>query len=188
VLLYNDNYMMSNNWVEEVLDRYHLRNEYTQQRALTVWSDVAGDRIARLARAVRFQAGVLWVEVSSPSVAQELSYLKESYRVRLNDLLAHETVCNIRFIPGRFEHEQTCVRVKLTETDREESRSLFQEVQDSTLRHAFERLYLTLLQREKALLQSGGKRCPRCGVAFMGREENCAGCRIGGIADTKGKD
>ncbi len=188
MLFYNNNYVMSNNWVEEVLDRYRLRDEYTQQRALTVWDDVAGNRIARLTRAIRFQAGVLWVEVSSPAVAQELSYLKDAYRVRLNELLPQETVQNIRFIPGRFEQERTCVSVRLSETDLEESRSLFQEVEDSVLRQAFERLYLTLLKREKALLQSGGKRCPRCGVAFVGREENCAGCRIGGIADTKGKD
>ena len=179
---------MSKNWVEEVLGRYRLESEYAQQRVLTFWEEVAGNRIVRFTRAVRFQSGILWVEVSSPAVAQELSYLKEEYRCRLNGLLPEETVCNIRFIPGRFDQERIHVKVELCEEDFQESRSLFQEVQDDALRRSFERLYLTLLRRERSLLQSGGVQCPRCGVVFVGKGETCPGCRAGGIADTKGKD
>jgi len=179
---------MSNNWVEEVLGRYRLEDEYAQQRTLVLWEEVAGPRIVRFTRAVRFQAGTLWVEVSSPAVAQELSYLKEEYRCRLNDLLPEGTVCGIRFIPGQFDQERIRVKVELREEDFKESRSLFQEVQDDVLRRSFERLYLTLLRRERSLLQSGGKPCPRCGVVFVGEKESCPGCRAGGIADTKGKD
>jgi hypothetical protein len=179
---------MSTNWVEEVLERYRLKEAYADQRALALWEEIVGTRIARLTRAVRCSSGTLWVEVSSPAVAQELSYLKEEYQHRLNNLLAKETVSGIRFIPGRFDHERVPVEVRLSEEDISESRSLFQEVEDEALRLSFEELYLTLLKRERSLLQSGGRRCPQCGVAFTGEGESCPGCRMSGIADTKGKD
>ena len=179
---------MSTNWVEEVLSRYCLEREYSQQRALVLWEEAVGTNVARFTRAVRLSLGTLWVEVSSPAVAQELSYLKDEYRRRLNDLLLAETVHDIRLVPGRFVQESLPVKVDLSDEDVSESMALFQDIADATLRQSFERLYLTVLKRERSLLRSGGRQCPRCGVIFAGVEESCPGCRMGGIAEKKGTD
>lgn len=166
------------NWVEEVLRRYNLGKDYSQQRALVLWEEVVGERIARLTRAERFAGKTLWVAVASSTVAQELSFFKDHYIERINGLLGEEILHEIRFVPGRFESAVQRRPVKLSATDREAAHSLFSQLTDPRLRRSFERLYLTLREREAALLASGARGCPHCGVVFTEPGEICPGCRF----------
>jgi hypothetical protein len=176
------------NWVEEVLRKYRLEETYAVQRVLAEWPAIAGERIARLSRALRLFEDTLWVETSSPSVAHELSFLEVEYTRRINELLGENVVRAIRFVPGYFSPEPTRKEIDLSAEDRERAKSLFREIKEERLRRSFERLYLTTLAREKSLLSCGGKRCPACGAAFTGVEEVCPCCRLGGIARTQGVD
>ncbi|MCK4600106.1 DUF721 domain-containing protein [Candidatus Bipolaricaulota bacterium] len=176
------------NWTEEVLRKCNLWKDYSQQRALLFWEDVVGERIARLTRAERFTAGTLVVNVTSSTVAQELSFFKERYIERINELLGEGILREIRFVPGRFEKTVPRKLGGPSASDREAARATFSQLMDPQLRRSFERLYLALLQREKALLAGGAKRCLRCGVVFRGQGETCPGCRFGGIEDTQRTD
>lgn len=179
---------MFSHWVEHVLERYQLGEEYSRQRVLLLWRGVVGEKIAKLSRALRLCGTTLWIEVSSPTVAQELSYLKDEYVRRLNERLGEETVNSIRFVPGLFPVQLEKTDVQISEDDRRQARVLFENLSEASLRDSFVELYLTLLRRERTLLASGGTRCSSCGVVFTGEGHRCAGCRLGGIADPKRKD
>ena len=176
------------NWVEEVLRRYNLHQEYSCQRVLVLWDTVVGEQTARVSRADRFANGTLWVSTSSSTVAHELSFFASRYVDRLNSLLGTQTVRNLRFVPGHFDRPTPIKRPPVSVDDREEAQRQFSAVADPTLRRLFERLYLTSRQREAALLAAGGRRCPRCGVVFVGEEGSCPGCRFDEIETEKRTD
>ena len=171
------------NWVEELLCRYNLGKEYAHQRVLLLWRKLVGPQLLPLTRAERFKDGILIISVSSSTIAQELSFFEGQYVKRINELYGEELVHKIRFIPGRFEEDTPKKTVALRQTDLEEAHKLFSHLEDPQLQHSFERLYLTLRQREEVLLASGAKRCPRCGTVFTESGKICPGCRFGGIAD-----
>ena len=168
------------NWVDGVLRSYNLWEKYRQQRVLLFWEKAVGAQIVQVSRPERFSDGTLWIAVSSPTVAQELSFFEARYIKRINDLSGEEVLRKIRFIPGRFGKAAPRKRAALSAADHEEARGLFSALPDPELRKAFERLYLTLRKRETDLLLAGAKRCPRCGVVFSGGQEACPGCRFEG--------
>lgn len=167
-------------WVDGVLRRYNLWEQYRQQRVLLFWEKVVGSQISQVSRSERFSDGTLWISVSSPTVAQELSFFEARYIERINDLLGEEVLRRIRFVPGQFGKVAPRKRATLSAADHKEARRLFSALPDPGLRKAFEQLYLTLRKREVDLLLAGGKRCPRCGAVFTGGQEACPGCRFEG--------
>lgn len=180
---------MSKHWVEEVLCRYNLLKAFSEQAALEIWSDIAGERIAKLTRAERFANGVLYIAVVSSTVAQELSFLKPRYIDALNGRLEETHVKEIRFIPGHFKSAPSMRLAKPSSSvDREAAQRLFSHIDDPVLRASFERLYLTLREREEHLLAEGGKRCPSCGVVFRDIGDRCPGCRFDHIEEEQVTD
>ncbi len=173
------------NWVREVLQRYNLGKEFDRYRVLSLWATVAGEQIGRLTEAVHFRSGRLTVAVSSPSVAQELSFLRERYVARINELFGEEVVKEIRFVPGKIAASRRIPRVPLSPAHQAEAQALFRGLPNRELQRSFEHLYLTLRQREESLIAAGGKRCPRCGVVFFGEGELCPGCRFDPVAGGK---
>jgi len=176
------------NWVREVLRRYKLEEEFDQQQVILLWPKVAGRQLSRLTRVKEFRGGILTIEVSAPTVAQELSLLTDKYIARINELFGAPAVEKIRFVPGRFPVARPIKRVPLDPVYRAEAKEIFRDVPDPRLRGSFERLYLTLCQREDSLLAAGAKRCPRCGVVFFGDGKLCPGCRFDQFAEDKPKD
>jgi predicted Zn-ribbon and HTH transcriptional regulator len=168
--------------IKQLFKRYKLWNTYQEQRALILWPQVTGNKIGRLTCARRLSRGTLLVEVSSTTVAQELAFLEEQYRTRLNDLLGKHVVERIRFTPGHFPRPRVRKSISVSPEDRKNAKALFSQLEDRKLRDSFERLYLSLRQREQELLASGGKRCPRCGAVFNGDGDICPGCRFDEIA------
>jgi len=166
-------------WVDVVLQRYNLWETYRHQRVLLFWERVVGSQTAQVSRAERFSDGTLWIAVSSPTVAQELSFFEARYIERINDLSGKEVLRRIRFIPGQFRKAIPRKRATLSAADYEEAHKLFSSLGDPKLRESFERLLLTLRKREAVLLSAGGKRCPHCGVVFIGEQETCPGCCFG---------
>ena len=176
------------NWVREVLQRYNLEENFDSQRVLLLWPKVAGKQMCQLTQAKNFRDGTLTVEVSSSTVAQELSLLTDKYISQINTLFGSVTVKRIRFIPGQVTVKRAITRVALDPTHRAEAKEIFRDVHDRRLRGSFERLYLTLCQREDSLLAAGAKRCVRCGAVFFGDGDLCPGCRFDQFADIRPKD
>jgi predicted nucleic acid-binding Zn ribbon protein len=69
-------------------------------RVWTFWSDEVGETIAGHAHPVALRAGVLTVSVDSPTWMQELQFLKETLRERLNARLGQALIDDIYFVSG----------------------------------------------------------------------------------------
>ena len=170
---------MTRHWVEEIFQRYNLLRSFSEQAILSLWTQIVGARISKLSQAERFTNGVLYVNVVSSTVAHELSFLEPRYVTALNARLEADRVKEIRFVPGYFETPSRRNAVQpLSKRDYETARSLFIHLDNPDLRSSFERLYLTLREREEHLLASGGRRCPSCGTVFRDTGTLCPGCRF----------
>ncbi len=66
----------------------------------TFWNDEVGEGIARRAQPSRFRNGILFVTVATQSWMQELQFMKEKIRDRLNARLGAELVRDIFFVSG----------------------------------------------------------------------------------------
>ena len=176
------------NWVEEVLQKCNLSDEYRKQRATVIWEEAVGSNVAAFTEAKTYTNGTLVVAVSSSTAAHELSFLKGQYIEKLNASLGEKTVSDIRFVPGNPVTKKSRRECKLSEAERESASELFAHLRDKDLRNSFERLYLTLKRREKCMLAIGGRRCSACGVVFYGSGDICPGCRFGGVEDVDESD
>ena len=70
-------------------------------RAVTDWPLVAGDRIARHARATSFRDGELTVEVEGSAWMHELAFLKRELVRNLNRHLGDDVIRDVRLVPAR---------------------------------------------------------------------------------------
>jgi predicted nucleic acid-binding Zn ribbon protein len=90
------------NILERVLKSLELGQKMAEVRALSVWPEAAGPRVAANTRAVSVVRGRMLVETKSPVWAQECLLLKERIREKLNRLVGSEAVKDITFKVGSF--------------------------------------------------------------------------------------
>jgi predicted nucleic acid-binding Zn ribbon protein len=89
--------------LQELLARLRLTEPMVGWKAVEVWPEVVGDRVAARARAVAFRDGSLVVEVDSSTWMNELTYLKRRMIVDLNRRLGAEVVRDLRLQPASGE-------------------------------------------------------------------------------------
>ena len=70
-------------------------------RAVSEWPALAGERIARHARATGFRDGVLTVEVEGSAWMHELGFLKRDLVQRANVHIGAQIVREVRFVLAR---------------------------------------------------------------------------------------
>jgi len=70
-------------------------------QAVTEWPAVAGERIAKHARAISFRDGSLTVEVEGSAWMQELGFLERDLVHKLNRHLGKDIVRDVRWVPAR---------------------------------------------------------------------------------------
>ena len=85
----------------EILQRRGLEPTLAGWRAVEEWPGVVGPRIASRSRAVRFQDGVLLVEVDGSAWMHELGFLKRDILKRLGERLGAKAVRELRFVLTR---------------------------------------------------------------------------------------
>lgn len=74
-------------------------------RAWEVWSEVVGPANARGAQPTKFRSGKLFVTVFHPALMQELQFVKERIRRRLNQRIGAEVITHIYFGRGPIRQE-----------------------------------------------------------------------------------
>jgi hypothetical protein len=93
--------------VEDVLQRVLQRVDPDKQlhahTIWTFWDDEVGPTIARRAQPARFRNGILFVTVATHSWMQELQFVKDELRERLNQRLGSDLVRDIFFHTGTVE-------------------------------------------------------------------------------------
>jgi len=70
----------------------------SEQKAVELWPSVAGEGISAVSRAVGINDGVLTVRVRNSVWRNELVYLADEIRARLNGELGRELVKKIKFL------------------------------------------------------------------------------------------
>ena len=84
----------------DVLKRVDPEQQMRTYSIWTFWAEEVGDLIARRAQPSGFRNGILFVTVATQSWMQELQFMKEKVRERLNTRLGAELVRDIFFVSG----------------------------------------------------------------------------------------
>jgi predicted nucleic acid-binding Zn ribbon protein len=77
-----------------------LEKRLLERRVIENWPELAGPDIARFAKAMRVQRGILYLKVESAAWSQELLFLKPKILERVNERFGSGLVRDIR-ITGR---------------------------------------------------------------------------------------
>lgn len=88
------------NVLADLVQRLELRERLREHEVWNVWSEVVGDLLASKAEPSRIEDGKLFVRVSNSTWMQELQYLKDDVKKRLNQRLGAPVVRDIFLVLG----------------------------------------------------------------------------------------
>lgn len=89
--------------LRQVLQRIDPERRLAVYRVWVFWEDVVGAAVAARAQPASFRDGVLSVRVGGAAWMQELQFMKEEVRERLNARLGAELIRDIYFVSGVVE-------------------------------------------------------------------------------------
>lgn len=75
---------------------YGLEEKYQASRIVYLWEQIMGSIVARETTHLSVEAGVLQVSVRSAALRQELFYMREQIRARLNEEVGAQFIRYIR--------------------------------------------------------------------------------------------
>ena len=75
-----------------------LSSGVDQQKAIEVWEEVVGKKIAENTEAVSVEHGVLFIRAGSPSWSQELQLKKKQILLKVNNKIGNKIITDLRFI------------------------------------------------------------------------------------------
>lgn len=84
--------------LDGIMDSRCLRSRLTQRRAVSLWSQVAGQAVAERASAVDIDRGTLQIRCTIPALRQEILISSGVLIARINELCGAEVVTHIRFV------------------------------------------------------------------------------------------
>ena len=111
-------------------------------RLWTFWEREVGEAIAARAQPASYRAGVLAVRVSSAAWMQELQFMKEEIRERLNARLGADLVRDIYFVSGSASEPKPAARSRqpVAATEKEAEPITMPQLRDPRLAEVFERI------------------------------------------------
>lgn len=89
--------------LRHVLQRIDPDRRLPAYRVWTFWEEEVGATMAAHAQPAAFRDGVLSVRVDGAAWMQELQFMKEDVRQRLNARLGAELIRDVYFVSGRIE-------------------------------------------------------------------------------------
>jgi predicted nucleic acid-binding Zn ribbon protein len=84
--------------IDKMLRRYGIDNAIAQNKALNVWNEVVGAKVAKNTQPEKVEHGVIIVKVSTPTWRQELFFQKNEIVDKINDKIGKIAIRDIRFI------------------------------------------------------------------------------------------
>lgn len=167
---------MSTSWMDLLSHRWG--EGWKAQEAVWRWRAVVGESLAKLARALYVEDGVLHIAAVSPVVANELRLWSREILARLAVLAPESHVRALRFQivaePGEVAAEAAAV----TALELNQAEEIIPENLSPSLRTRLVRLLAQAFAQERVILANGGRRCPACGAAFFGEGDRCPLCRL----------
>ena len=150
---------------------------WEEQEAVRRWREAVGESLAKLARPLYVERGVLHIAVASPVVAQELQLWSKELLARLAAIAPQSKVQALRFVIVPERRQEEMEPPEPTPKELNQAEDLVPMDLPSELRAKFVRISAQALAQEAEILRRGGHRCPRCGVAFLGAERECPLCK-----------
>lgn len=90
----------------DIVDRLEFRERLREHAVWNVWSEVVGKLLASKAEPARIEDGKLFIRVSSSTWMQELQFLKDEIRTRLNHRLGAPIVRDIYLLLGAAKRRE----------------------------------------------------------------------------------
>jgi len=84
----------------DLIDRLEFRERLREHDVWNVWAEVVGPLLASKADPLRIEDGKLFIRVSNSTWMQELQFLKDELRTRLNHRLGRNVVRDIFLVLG----------------------------------------------------------------------------------------
>lgn len=84
----------------DLIDRLEFRERLREHDVWNVWAEVVGPLLASKADPLRIEDGKLFIRVSNSTWMQELQFLKDELRTRLNHRLGGNVVRDIFLVLG----------------------------------------------------------------------------------------
>ncbi|MBE9504532.1 MAG: DUF721 domain-containing protein [Proteobacteria bacterium] len=128
-------------------------------KAMDLWDSVVGEKIASRTEPFALRDGVLKVYVSDHGWLQELQFLKEEIKDKLNEALGKDSIENLYFKLGTVkEKEKEAVepslseqlkKVTLTKKEKEEISALVDKVENKEIKEAIKKVLTKEAKRKK---------------------------------------
>ena len=83
--------------IRNAVEKLGLTTKFQEQRAMSLWPQIAGEQIASVTEAYSIHHGELLVSVQHATWRHHLMLQRENFRQQLNDVLGSDVVRLIRF-------------------------------------------------------------------------------------------
>ncbi|MEE0992060.1 MAG: DUF721 domain-containing protein [Bacteroidales bacterium] len=83
------------NILQSWFDNHEIAADFNEQDIINVWEELTGELIKKLTQKIYVKDKVLFVEVGSPALKQELMMIRNDLKNRLNSKLGKATVKSI---------------------------------------------------------------------------------------------
>ena len=80
------------------LKKSGLSSGVDQQKAIEIWGDAVGKKIAENTEVISVEHGVLFIRADSPSWSQELQLKKKEILFKVNNKIGNKIIKDLRFI------------------------------------------------------------------------------------------
>ena len=84
--------------LDNFLKKTRLSDGINQQKAVEVWPEIVGNKIAENADAVSVEHGVLFIRAGSSAWSQELQLKKKEILLKINKKVGKRIIKDMRFI------------------------------------------------------------------------------------------
>ncbi|MEX0812477.1 MAG: DUF721 domain-containing protein [Chitinophagales bacterium] len=83
--------------IDEMIELLGMGDKMVETRLKTDWEEIAGKMIAKYTRSIRLHKNTLFIQLDSAAVKNEMLYLKEPLRVKINQHFGKELVEKVVF-------------------------------------------------------------------------------------------
>ncbi|MBE9535656.1 MAG: DUF721 domain-containing protein [Proteobacteria bacterium] len=146
-----------------VLEKQHLKKRISDCEVFVIWDDVVGENIAIRTAPLAFRRGALKIGVSDHGWLQQLQFLKEEIKEKLNRKLGRDLVESIYFQIGTIEKKAPPVarvaeemkKVSLPTEEIEKIDQVIDELPSDELRDSMKKLMVKDAKRKKLDMSEG---------------------------------
>jgi predicted nucleic acid-binding Zn ribbon protein len=84
--------------IDSMLKKFGIENAVSQNKAINIWNEIVGEKVANNTEPDRVEHGVIIVKVSSPAWRHELHFQKKEIIQKINNTIGKNVIRDIRFI------------------------------------------------------------------------------------------